>query len=217
MNILAKVGTYRRIFDVSIERLFENALDWEHLPHLHGKSFKAIDLIAADRSGWRANVTLEDGQELVLDLRIGASGWVTRTEASGTLLSEIKTVAEAIGPDRCRVSVSFHATPSGAGKAAVVGAAYALLYAELYDEDERMMIARAEAKRRPAAEWRATRDVTLADGRSFSVPQYCPHQGLPLDGDPDAEGIMTCPWHGYRFDVATGRCVSGQASGWRRR
>jgi nitrite reductase/ring-hydroxylating ferredoxin subunit len=25
---------------------------------------------------------------------------------------------------------------------------------------------------------------------------------------------MTCPWHGYRFDAKTGRCVSGQIRGW---
>jgi len=23
--------------------------------------------------------------------------------------------------------------------------------------------------------------------------------------------VVTCPWHGYRFDVRSGRCVSGQA------
>jgi len=217
MSAFAEVGRYHRIFDVAIERLFENALDWEHLPHLHGGSFKAIDLVEADRSGWRANVTLEDGQVLALDLRVGATGWVTRTEAAGTLLSEIRTIAEAVGPQRCRVSVSFHLPARSDERNAAAGAAYERLYAMLYDEDERMMIARAEAKRRPPAEWRATRDVTLADGRSFAVPIYCPHQGLPLDADPDAAGIVTCPWHGYQFNVATGQCVSGQTCGWQRR
>jgi nitrite reductase/ring-hydroxylating ferredoxin subunit len=37
----------------------------------------------------------------------------------------------------------------------------------------------------------------------------CPHFGGPLDDAPvDDRGIVTCPWHGYRFDVRTGRRVT---------
>ena len=79
------VGTYQRVLPVSLARMFENALDWEHLPHLHGHSFSAIELVAADRNGWRATVTLDDGQTMVLDLTVTPSGWVTRTEADGTV------------------------------------------------------------------------------------------------------------------------------------
>ena len=217
MSGLVEVGHYRREFAVGIERLFENALDWEHLPHLHGHSFSAIELVAADRNGWRATVTLDDGQTMVLDLTVTPSGWVTHTEADGDLVSEIRTVAEATGPERCSVSVMFHVAGTSAERNAATGVYYERLYAKLYDDDERMMVARAEAKRRPAAEWRRTRDVTLADGRSCAIPLYCPHQGLPLDAEPDAAGIITCPWHGYRFDAATGAGVSDQACGWRRR
>ncbi len=217
MTALAEVGHYHRAFDVGIERLFENARDWEHLPHLHGANFRTLDLVAADRSGWRANVTLDDGQALAIDLRVDASGWVTRTEADGTLVSEVRTLAEAIGPERCQVSVSFHLPAQSAARNAAAGAAYARLYATLYDDDERMMVARAAAKRRSSEEWRATREVTLADGRTVAMPLFCPHQGLPLDAEPDAAGIVTCPWHGYRFEVASGRCVSGQACGSQRR
>ena len=41
----------------------------------------------------------------------------------------------------------------------------------------------------------------------------CPHQGLPLDGalhDQDAcgpSGELTCPWHGWRFDLENGDCT----------
>ena len=42
--------------------------------------------------------------------------------------------------------------------------------------------------------------------------------GLLLAGytgvEPDADGVMTCPWHGYRFDARTGACLSGQIRGW---
>lgn len=34
----------------------------------------------------------------------------------------------------------------------------------------------------------------------------CPHALAPLrNAQPDAEGGLTCPWHGYRFSLATGQ------------
>ena len=42
---------------VSLERLYENALDWEHLPHLHQSSFASITCEAAGPWGWRAVTT----------------------------------------------------------------------------------------------------------------------------------------------------------------
>ena len=38
----------------------------------------------------------------------------------------------------------------------------------------------------------------------------CAHLGLPLDGariDPET-GVLTCPWHGFRFDCTTGECIT---------
>ena len=96
------------------------------------------------------------------------------------------------------------------------GIYYQRLYRELYDEDERMMIARADALRRSPATSRLRRIVTLTDGSTHEIPLYCPHQGLPLDAEPDSAGTVTCPWHGFRFDVRTGHCVSGQLVGWAR-
>ena len=53
---IAHVGTYRRRMAVSLERMFENALDWEHLPHLHRSSFSTIECLDAGDWGWRARV-----------------------------------------------------------------------------------------------------------------------------------------------------------------
>lgn len=38
----------------------------------------------------------------------------------------------------------------------------------------------------------------------------CAHQGLPLDGGliDEESGTLTCPWHGFQFDVDTGECFS---------
>lgn len=39
----------------------------------------------------------------------------------------------------------------------------------------------------------------------------CPHLLGPLSGSEiDANGAITCPWHGYRFDLATGENIGGQ-------
>jgi hypothetical protein len=197
--------------------MFENALDWEHLPHLHSASFGSIRLLGADASGWRAEAALPgDERPLVLDLRLdrAAGVWVTRTTRDDRLLSEIRTLAEATGRRSCRVTVDFFVTGIDEAGRAAVGAYYATLYARLYDEDEAMMIARQRALDGRAATRGGWRTVRLADG-DYPVPAACPHLALPLDAEPDGDGIVTCPWHGYRFDVRTGRCVSGQGCGWK--
>ena len=35
----------------------------------------------------------------------------------------------------------------------------------------------------------------------------CPHRGGPLDLDAARDGVVQCPWHGYRFVVETGECL----------
>ena len=41
----------------------------------------------------------------------------------------------------------------------------------------------------------------------IAAPGVCPHEDVALaGGDLDGDGVLTCPGHGYRFDLATGRC-----------
>lgn len=42
-------------------------------------------------------------------------------------------------------------------------------------------------------------------GSVFAVEDRCPHQGGPLSEGRIVDGCITCPWHGYQFDPATGR------------
>lgn len=44
------------------------------------------------------------------------------------------------------------------------------------------------------------------DGKIFAIENECPHMGGPL-GEGDVEGcIVTCPWHGWQFDLHDGEC-----------
>ena len=50
------------------------------------------------------------------------------------------------------------------------------------------------------------------DGAFFAVDNTCPHRGGPL-----AEGVLegrvvTCPWHGWKYDVRTGEMTMNPAA-----
>jgi len=52
--------------------------------------------------------------------------------------------------------------------------------------------------------------VGNADGELFAVTRRCRHLGADLaNGSVDREGCLVCPWHGARYDVATGRTTRG--------
>src|SRR5262249_571716 len=42
-------------------------------------------------------------------------------------------------------------------------------------------------------------------GRVFALDNLCPHMGFPLEGGSVEDGILTCPWHRPRFDIASVR------------
>jgi nitrite reductase (NADH) small subunit len=47
--------------------------------------------------------------------------------------------------------------------------------------------------------------VFNVNGEFCAIKNVCPHRGGPL-GEGDLEGsIVTCPWHGWQFDVKTGQ------------
>ncbi|WP_435006432.1 Rieske (2Fe-2S) protein [Tundrisphaera lichenicola] len=38
-----------------------------------------------------------------------------------------------------------------------------------------------------------------------AIDGLCPHQGGPLADGPVEGTLVTCPWHGWQFDVQTGK------------
>lgn len=49
--------------------------------------------------------------------------------------------------------------------------------------------------------------VCNVDGQFYAFDGTCPHAGGPL-GDGFLDGrTLTCPWHGWQFDVTSGACT----------
>ena len=43
-----------------------------------------------------------------------------------------------------------------------------------------------------------------AKGQYSAIDDVCPHMGAPLSGGHVEDGIVTCPWHAWRFRLADG-------------
>jgi nitrite reductase/ring-hydroxylating ferredoxin subunit/uncharacterized membrane protein len=54
--------------------------------------------------------------------------------------------------------------------------------------------------------------VVRLDGRLCAIAAVCSHAGGPLEEGELKGGIVTCPWHGSRFDVCTGKVSGGPAT-----
>ncbi|MCZ6786834.1 MAG: Rieske 2Fe-2S domain-containing protein [Planctomycetota bacterium] len=52
----------------------------------------------------------------------------------------------------------------------------------------------------------------IADGEVRAIDDSCPHQGGSLGLGVVLEGEVTCPWHGWHFELATGRNTDGLAA-----
>ena len=52
-------------------------------------------------------------------------------------------------------------------------------------------------------------DVVLINdwGRFFACENVCPHQGSPMLGGIVKNGIISCPRHGWRYDLTNGSCL----------
>ncbi|WP_203530608.1 NifU family protein [Thermaerobacter sp. PB12/4term] len=53
-------------------------------------------------------------------------------------------------------------------------------------------------------------DVLLVrlGSRVMAFRNQCPHMGMPLEEGTVDGTVITCPWHGFRFDLTTGECLT---------
>jgi nitrite reductase (NADH) small subunit len=48
--------------------------------------------------------------------------------------------------------------------------------------------------------------VFAAGDELYVTDGACPHNGGPLAEGLVRDGVLTCPWHWYRYELATGKC-----------
>lgn len=232
---LPHLGTYSRDLPVNLARMYENALDWEHLPYLHAGSFKAITMRSAGDWGWHCDAILPNDAPVELELRLDRTHqrWITRTLSGLGEGSEIWSYVFERPEGGLRVVVDFFVPGVPAVARAQMLAYYTQLYAGLYDEDVSMMTGREQAlAARPAGEdvinfgpeeavaarlpllfdlGRKPFRLVRHEGAYLAHAAQCPHMLGPLDAAEIVDGAITCPWHGYEFDVKTGTARGGQA------
>jgi nitrite reductase/ring-hydroxylating ferredoxin subunit len=234
------VAVYRRTIRAALPRIWENVLDWEHLPWLHSSSFVGVELLEHDRDGWRAWISAPPADEprrSLVDVRLQraqAYYWTRTLEGLGAGTS-IRTWLAPRNDHATGITVEFFVPGLTPAAAPLAGRAYEQLYARLWDEDEAMMMrrqalldaaplasaARAPLELGPLATLRARLPVVVGtgsaairvvelEGELVAHAVVCPHLGGPLDTAALCGGIVTCPWHGYRFDVRTGDNADGR-------
>lgn len=57
--------------------------------------------------------------------------------------------------------------------------------------------------------------VALANvaGNFYAINDVCVHRGGPL-GEGELEGkVVTCPWHGWQYDVTSGKVIQNPSMG----
>ena len=227
---LVHVATYEREIGVPLVRVWENVLDWEHLPWLHRTSFDYAELDAGGDWGWR---TWSDPEHLshVELTRVDQHRYVARSYKAGTQASEIWTELTD-RDDTTGVRVSFHIADVAEEAKDAVGAAMVRLYTRLWDEDEAMMAERHQRLHEDRALAPETDlgeieplQQAVADGelivfqlqrREYQLilvedeltchSTICPHLLGPLQAAEQPDELF-CPWHGYRFNRETGACV----------
>lgn len=50
------------------------------------------------------------------------------------------------------------------------------------------------------------------DGTIHAIDNTCVHRGGPLGEGELEDGMVTCPWHGWQFNVSTGECVKNPSA-----
>ncbi len=49
--------------------------------------------------------------------------------------------------------------------------------------------------------------LTTVNGQRTAVSNICPHKMGPISQGEKKGHVVRCPWHGYWFDIDTGKCT----------
>jgi nitrite reductase/ring-hydroxylating ferredoxin subunit len=228
---LVKVASYDRLIRAPLERVWENVLDWEHLPYLHKTSFSYVELDTGGPWGWRtwSDESHNDHIELCI---ASDDSYVARSYQQGHQISEIWTRLTEDNGDTA-INVEFHIPDVSNDDVDKLGNMMISLYTRLWDEDEAMMRQRhirlhehrsesaqqllgsiIELKKRLS---RGERIIFQLKQREFQLREHegelivhatiCPHRLGPLTDCDLSNKILSCPWHGHQYDLDSGQCV----------
>jgi len=179
-------AVYERELDASVERIWENVLDWEHLPYLHAQAFTSVRMTSIDRDHWHGEVGLPglSGATAEIDVRLDRANlrYTTSTVAGAGAGTEIVTQMFPRSERNTGIRVDFHMPWAPAGTEAAVGEFYTRLYVQLWDQDEAMMRERQRVLDAAAAGGRAARGVS-------QEPSPGPTQGL--SHEPSRESLQS--------------------------
>jgi len=144
---LVSVAIYERTIAASLERIWENVLDWEHLPGLHRASFGAIRCLDSSEGGWRARLLgrgADPSQEIEIEVRLDRPNlrYVSATTAGAGAGSEIWTKLVRKQAHATDIRVEFLLPGISPAQVEALGRGYTTLYTRLWDEDETMMVRR---------------------------------------------------------------------------
>jgi nitrite reductase/ring-hydroxylating ferredoxin subunit len=226
------VGTKQGIVPVGVERLHEIALDWQRLPHLHRHSIDAIRCEDSGPVGWRAQVSASDGAQwevaLLLDRREGCCLIRIWQEPGEGLL--VQVTIQPRSADQTELVACLFVADHAAQDLGQLSQQWSAVAGLFWEADSAMMVERQrQIDKRVDVGPDRQRDLGLRDrlalplpfelgGREFiladvdgqlvAFPRRCPHQLGPLEHALEGR-VLTCPWHGYRFDAVTGEDLSG--------
>lgn len=240
---LSHVGTYSRDLPNDLNRMYENALDYEHLPWLHSSTFASLEVHDSGSWGWQATVYMRPKSALskmVLELRLDRNNnrWITKTLSGLGKGTEIWTVALPAEHGGIKVVVDFFIPKVPRFLQSFYREYYMAMYENLYDEDESMMVGRQAGLDQVKAAGKTGKtdgislghkdDVMAAlpmqfefnqksfclielNGQLIAYSALCPHLLGPLSEGKLNDSEVECPWHGYRFDVVSGECLTGES------
>ena len=46
------------------------------------------------------------------------------------------------------------------------------------------------------------------DGNFYAIDDTCQHRGGPLSEGSIEDKVVTCPWHGWQYDMTSGACLA---------
>ena len=238
---LPHVASYTRELPISLTRMYENAIDGEHLPWLHRTSFSHLEIIDKGSWGWRAKgnfvpKSFMNSMELELRLDREKNCWITRTTAGLGKGTEIWTHAFELEENKIKIVVDFYIPKLPNFLKNLYAEKLVQTYAQLYDEDLWMMATRQNELDRlklgesiepfESIELGLLVDIekelpltfsfnnnpyklVKLDKKLLAFSATCPHMLGPLQDCDIDQGIVECPWHGYKFDVKSRKCISG--------